>query len=453
MLGLKVEEHSELPPLRWKGWRFAVAMYILAVAGCAFISFLLGPLLGIHEWFFSEDVWYTTNSSQYAINGGAGAVYAANPYFAALPGFIYLYAPVVGIAEHFGFVPGYPIVLPKPSMLLVIGPFFFLCGATAVLGMDYLMETLQVAALRRRIVLAGVAIFVVAPTPGFAGHPEDLLALALVCTAVSLLIRKRLTGAGLLLAASVLMQTWAGLLIPVFLAACPPGQRVRMLVRSSAAPAVMGLCLLALDFKDAATDLLRQPMLNAGQHLPWWGLASHFTVTNLGTTFPAVSGSTTRTLAVVVAAIAALWVARRPTPEAIVFASAVATYARCFFEVEFWPYYVAPAAVLFVVLGSRTTSGDVFRFVALCATAFLLYVQSAPGIFGIRVSPWLALAILGAAGVLCAALSRPRGAAAAAPLTGPAQDSTQLELSTLLDCVQLVHGRSGTPEVVLNPGS
>ena len=255
-------------------------------------------------------------------------MFSANPWFAALPGFVYLYAPVTALAGHFGLVSGYPIALGQPSMWLISGPFFFICGATAVLGVDYLAETLNVDPKRRRLITFAVAVLVVGPTPGIAGHPEDLMALALVCLSFSLTFRGRPAGSAIALSAAILVQTWAGLALPVLIGAAPAGLRWRTLIRAAAAPAAVGLLLLALDFRQASLDLLRQPMPDTGQHLLWWNVAPHLSISTIFGTQEMVAGSTTRSLAVVVSVVVAWLVRNRRDPRAVMLALAVALFAR-----------------------------------------------------------------------------------------------------------------------------
>ena len=388
-------------------------MYLLGVAAAAWMSFGMPYLLGVpSQWIMSGDVWTTTTAAQYAWNGGAGFVFSANPWFAALPGFVYLYAPVVALAGHLGLVTSYPIPLAKPSMWLLSGPFFFLCGATAVLGVDYLAETLQVKTARRKLITLVVALAVVGPTPGFEGHPEDMLALALVCFSFALAFRGHFAGAAVALSFAVLAQTWAGLAIPVLLAASPPGLRLRTLARAAAAPAVLGVTLLAVDFHQAWMDLLRQPMPDTGQHLPWWGLAPHFAISTIYGTQNMVAGSTTRSLAVVVAVAAGWFVRNRRDPRSVTVALSVAMFARCFFEVEYWPYYVAPAVVLVVVVGGLITLGAPKRFATLCAGASLLYLSSAGSFLGGLLPPWLEMGVVVATASVCfLSLTRPGDAA------------------------------------------
>jgi hypothetical protein len=407
-------------------------MAVVGVAGCAFLSFLLPTLLGVHAWLMSGDVWWTVNSAQYVSYGGAGIVYAANPFYSALPGFPYLLAPVVALGDALHLSVSHPYWLPHPQMWLLVGPFFFVCGSTAVLGVDYLADSLGIARRRRRWLAAAVTVLVVWPTPGLAGHPEDLLALALACLSFALLFRGRLAGAALVLAGAVIFQTWAGLLIPVLVAASPPGRRVATLLRSSLAPALLGLALLALDFKHASVDLLGQPMPNRGQLLPWHHIAGHVTVTVAGPPATMMAGSTSRSAAVVVALLAALAVHRRPEPRLVMAAAGAALFARGFFETELWPYYLVPAAVFLALLVAEATAGSARRLAAGSAGACLLYLSAPLSYLGIAYDDYLALAVVTACASLCFGAARPAIDAAKRLVKPPyAKASTTLTSSGL----------------------
>ena len=388
--------------LHWGQWRWAALMYVLGVAVCAWMSFGLPFVIGApHQWIMSQDVWSTTSAAQYSWNGGAGYVYSSNPWFAALPGFIYLYAPVTALAGHFGLVVGYPIPLAEPSMWLVTGPFFFLCGSTAVLGVDYLADTLRVSSARRRLIAFSVAVFAVGPTAGFAGHPEDLLALALVCASFALLFRGHPAGAALMLSCGILFQTWAVLALPALIVGVPREMRWRTMLQAASAPAALGVALLAANFHSSATSLLRQPMPDIGQHLPWWALASHLVIHTVYGPQSVVSGSTTRFLAVLVALGAAWGVRNRADEHTIMTCVALAMFARTFFEVEYWPYYVIPAAVMVVLVGAAQTSLSSKRFTVLSVAAFLMYATSTGSYSHWLMAPLLSMAILVVCGALC----------------------------------------------------
>src|SRR5579875_334741 len=224
--------HMDSPP-GWDGWRYAAVMAMLTVAACAFAVFVFPMLLGDRLWMPMGDAKWTIQSAQYVANGGLGYIYSANTQFLPLPGFLLVLAPFAAIADHFNLINDFPAVVPHPSIYLVMGPAFFVTGATAVLGVDYLAATLGIGRARRRIIAPLTGLFVVGPTVCWMGHPEDMLALCLASFALGLLIRGRHEVAAVVLALAILMQPWALLLIPVLVAATPAGRRVRSLLYSA----------------------------------------------------------------------------------------------------------------------------------------------------------------------------------------------------------------------------
>jgi hypothetical protein len=394
--------------LEWRHWRFALVAAILSVAACGFASFVLPSLFGVHVWLTSWDAKWAVSSARWVSAGAIGTVYEANSQVSTLPGLFILLALVVRLGDHFHWVMDYPFPIAHPSMWRLIGPTFFALGATSVLGIDYLADTLGISVGHRRGLAVAVGIFVVVPTCVFGGHPEDLVALALSCLSLALLLRGRYLGAPLVLSVAVLMQPWAGLLIFAFVAACPAGVRLRAFIWSVALPGLFSAMLFALDFRPAYTALVVQPEQGHGQHLPWWSLAGHMTVVVDGLSYEARVGSVTRSVAVVVAIVVALAVLRSPTPRVIVAAAATALLARGVFETELFAWYLAPAAVFLALGVASSRAGRAARFAGYGAAGVVYGVSfgayfdgGLDGIGGLRgfyLPSGLALALLVVAG-------------------------------------------------------
>lgn len=438
------------PELGWPGWRFAAGAAAGAVAVACFVSFVIGPAVGL-GWMEGGDTWLTTSSAQYVSFGGLGYVYSVNHAYLALPGFLVLYAPVVALGDRLGLVTGYPFPVAHPTMWYVAGPFFFICGAMAVLGTDYLACTLGVARLRRRVLAVAAALLLVWPIAGVAGHPEDLLALALVCWSLGLHLRGRPYQSASVLSVAVLTQTWAGLLIPMMVAASPAGRRMAFLLRSSLAPALTGLVLLSLDWRDASLDIIRQPMMDpahpglrslAGQALPWYHLAQRVTVTGGGQTLNGLVGSTSRLGAVVVALAGAAYAYRRPGPAGLLIAASVTCLGRVLFEVEYWPYYVAPAAVLLALHACAARPARDRAFVASLTGAFVLLVHGATLYWRWYLNDFAALAVLAGAGAL-ALLPVLRHQSGPAHATASPRDLPSA--TTVPSSISTTHGAALTP--------
>lgn len=342
--------------IRWRDWRFGVGVALATVACCFFLTFEAPQLFGVHQWLTLGDARWTVQSAQYVSFGGLGTVYSINAEFLPLPGFLLLLAPAVALGNHLNYVNSFPIALPYPSMWIVAAPVFFVSGATAILGADYLADTLGVCRSRRRLIAIFVGLFLVVPTVCWAGHPEDMLALALTCVSTALLLRGRFVGSAVVLSLAIMMQSWAILLVPLLLVASPPGRRLRSLVYSSTVPAFTGLLLLAEDFHDAFRSLVIQPMQGDGQHLPWWGLAHQMTINQGGATDVVRVGSSSRSFAVLVAIVLPLLFRRNIRPSTVMLITSVVLVARDASETQVWCYYLAPAAA-FLLLGVAAGSG------------------------------------------------------------------------------------------------
>jgi hypothetical protein len=391
---------------RWVDWPFAVAVSVGTIGLCFFATFLLPDMLGFHQWLTMGDAKWTIMSAQWVSWGGIGTVYAANPQFLPLPGFLILLTPFVAVGDHLNLVTNYPYPLRYPSMLLAAAPVFFVTGASTILGVDYLANTLGVVRRRRRQIAVAIGLLVVVPTCVWAGHPEDLVAIALACTSVSLLLRRRYLGAAVVLSLAIMMQSWGVLLIPVVVAATPPGRRWAAFVWSSLLPAGCSILLLSLDFRDAFRSLVVQPMQGNGQHLPWWGLAHHLTISQNGLSYASRVGSSSRSLAVVVAVVAGVIVWRKPTAPTIMTAAAITLLARGVFETQLWCYYLAPAAV-FMLLAAAHSEVSPRRWCLGALSALVAYSCAAAGYDGYSMPSFLALGILLASGAGLVVAVRP----------------------------------------------
>ena len=379
--------------LRYNGWRFSSKIFIITFALSMVASFLLPGWLGAKQWLMSPDYWWTVNSAQWVSHLAMGTVYQANPFYTALPGFLMLLAPFVAIGDHFGLITAYPMALPYPSMWLLVGPVCFAIGSTFVFGVDYLCETLSVGQFRRRSILAISSPLIGVVTLVIGGHPEDLLALGLACLAFGFLLRGNVAAGAWVLAAAILMQTWAGLLLPTFIMACPVGKRVSTAIRAIGLPTAIGGLLLALDFRHASLDLLEQPMVNIGQHLPWWNLAPLISISGyFRHPLLAEVGSSSRFGAVLVALVLGILVSHSKKPELVVGAGALSLAARGIFEVELWPYYLAPAALFLMIFAATSTSPK--RWLAAFVLGIQFYLSAPAAYLGISYSPWLVLALL-----------------------------------------------------------
>lgn len=381
----------------WPGWKFACLVAGLTVLLCGFLSFLLPDLLGLNQWLVPMDTWWTVIGAQWVSHGAVGTVYYGDPMYLPLPGMLLMLAPLTALGDHLGLVTGYPIPMARPGMWAAVAPAFFIFGSTSILGVDYLAATLGIARARRRLLAIAIGLVVVPPTCVWAGHPEDLLALAFGSVSLGLLIQGRYRGAGMLMSVAVLMQPWAALLIPVLVGYTPSPWRRRVILWAVALPGTCAALLFALDPVDTFRALGMQPMLGSGQKLPWWSLTHPMSIPMETTSIAARVGSLSRSGAFVVAFLVGLSVARRPSPRILIAAAATALLARGVFETQFWPWYVAPAAV-FLALGAASATYK--RWIAGGIAAFVVYGFAAASYDGRSMPGWIALLVLVASGTV-----------------------------------------------------
>lgn len=366
--------------------RFLSLVSVGIIALIMAIAFFIPALVGSQGWWVTRDVWITFNSAEWIRFGGFGSMYSANLYTSALPGFPLLLAPVALIAAHLPLTNGYPFYLPEPTLFYLVGPIYALASVTLLFGMDYLLVVLRVTSKARRWIAVVTGVLVITPTPMIEGHPEDLLALALVCVSVAMMIQGRFRNAAISLTLTILMQTWAGLLIPILFVMAPAGRRIVLVIQAAIIPAVVGIYMLASDWTHASLQLLKQPMYNTGQHLPWFSIAPRLH-------FPksyglVVSGSHSRSYAIVLVLAAAFALWRKRDVGTLLWASGIAMLARDLFEVTLYPYYLVPAGMLLLAAlwyNNLTKRDRVLGIVAL----LLLYGGSSPPYFGVHCNIWV----------------------------------------------------------------
>ena len=377
----------------------------LAIVLAIFVSFGLPWYTGVDHWLMPGDITWMTQSAQWAASGALGTIYQATPWYLTLPGYLFLLGPLVELGRALGLVNNYPFPIPHPSMWLLTGPFTAVACASVVPATDRLAAELGISQPRRKALALAIAVLIAVPTAIFSGHGEDMLALAGVELAAVAAIKGHWGRVGWIIGCAVLFQEWAILAIPVLVLASPRGERARLSIRAVGPGAALGALLLALDWKHAYFDLIVQPAVFKGQQLIWWQWSN--TVSVPGTTAVGVTGSTFRTAAVITAVAAAIVLTRRCTPARIVAALAIAFFARGFFEVELWPYYLAPAAIMIGLLAARVPRK---RVATAFAGALGMYSVSSFAYEGVSTNSALATAVVAACGVLAFAAVTPPSA-------------------------------------------
>ncbi len=239
-----------------------------------------------------------------------------------------------------------------PVTFLLVSPLTLLSAGAARACAQVLMTAALPAALallapllpppRRRIRLL-LAALVLAPTWTVLSvrwaHPDDVLALLLVCLAIRALAAQRPVLAGLALAAAVGAKPWAVGALPLVLLLSGRRRTVAALTAAGGIAAIWGPFLLA----DSGTlTALRPPLgVNSSSVLAWFGYG--------GKVLPSWDRTAQLVLPVLIALVAVL---RRAWPGALLCAIAV----RLVLDPQDIAYYAAGAALaaaIYDLLGTR----------------------------------------------------------------------------------------------------
>ncbi len=382
-----VLQDTEVPtrPGWWRvhAWPFA-GMVAILLTGMAFSFFWNLVVHHINAWNTPPDLWGTFRDAHYVIWDGEGQVYNANTSFVTFPGIAVLLSPVAEIQRIFNLTESFPVYLYRPTAWFVLGPVDMLCGGILLFPLDAMARRLSISYKRRALatVLEAVLIF---PAVVYWGHPEDTLALAFGLYALLASYERHWLHSAGFFALAVVFQPLILLIVPIALAYVPAKKWPAFAGVVAIPTALLLLPPLVQEWKPTTYAILRQPNFPTLNHAtPWLSLApvltpSHWTYT-YGLHFvllhdgkrkfvygasrvfagEIVEAGPGRTIALVLACLVGVWVAKRKPPFVeVVWWAAVALSLRCIFESVMDPYYLVPSLVLVIVVAS--TIGK-FRF-------------------------------------------------------------------------------------------
>ena len=185
-----------------------------------------------------------------------------------------LLAPVAMLSGHLGLSESFsPFFIPHPSVALLVEPIELLLASAVVFAADALAQQLGVT--KRCRILQCVVVAVLAwPTVAIWGHAEDCLALALAIYALVAGLNGKWKACGWLFGFALVIQPLVVMVLPLVVAASPAGQRLLMVVRSTALTIVLVLVAFLSDAANAYRSLVQQPTPPSINHAtPWLSLA------------------------------------------------------------------------------------------------------------------------------------------------------------------------------------
>ena len=420
-----------------RGWTLAAST---AFVVCGLLYFFRWSPVERHRpslWVMPSDIWTTYGASSAAVHGHLASIYGTG--FLAFPGFLLVLAPLAAFSGRFDttFVqvtshghpftgtnvvvdPGTPTVLYDGMMrggdlyavhqgvFVLLSVYILVVSCTALFAFDALAEELEVVRWRRAV-LSGVEAALLWSVVVVAGHPEDVLAVALAAWALLWAFRGRWTGAGWLFGAAVAVQPLVIVVLPLLLALGGRGRALGLVVRAAVPAAAVALVALVADPHDTIQALVDQPTYPkvAGNYRTiWTPLAPHVA----GGNGDAVGGGPVRLVALALAAALGWWSLRwRQRHEMIVWAAALALALRVYTESVMTAYYSWPALAVGVVIAGRASTR---RFVVALVAALAALVV---GQWTLNPYLWWSVQVVCVTVVLVAAASPREPEATAAP--------------------------------------
>jgi hypothetical protein len=440
--------------LREHQWPLILTLAVV-VAGMGYM-FGWNPLVHRGDtWATGGDLWGIFRAAHYVGWGDVGGIYAPGNGVVAFPGMALLLAPVAMLAGHLNMTETYgQWVLARPTAALVLMPIELLLCSTVIFAADALARSLDVAR-RRRIWLCVVVAIVAWPTAAVWGHAEDALAMTFAIYAMVAMRNEKWARMGWLLGFGIVMQPLVALLLPLFVATTPRGQRFLLAIRSAAISVVLVSMAFAGDAADTYRQLVNQPTPPSINHAtPWASLSprlnsnplrtSRYTlltrehgrlatevITATGRVGIEVAGGPGRMIDVALALVLAVFVWRRPQSSiGILWLAAAVLASRCIFEPVMTPYYLAPPLFLGLIMVARL---ETKRFVAASVLALEVTVFAYH-----HLNPWVWWLPIVASLIGILALGYPGGLVIRKESTS---ESASTELSELSSVVELVNER------------
>jgi hypothetical protein len=385
------------------------ALFIV-VAGMAW-SLLWPALDHASGWLTPADLWGTFRDAHLVGWGGEADIYQARTGYLSPPAFPVLLAPVAMLSGALHLSESFPFYLARPTAWLLLGPVELACGAWILFPLEALARRLGVPRARQ-IVVIGTSALLSVPLLVIWGHPEDLLAVGCALEALMAAFDQRWTKSAALLGVGLAFQPLVILCAPLVLASMP----CRRWARAVGIAALPGALLLSAPLLHAWRTTIHavadQPTYpKIGHATPWVALAplvEHARAVDahavaraaaagrlVGATTEVTAGGPGRLLALALALVVGIVVARRGTSERVVVSLAALCFSlRCVFESVMFPYYVVPALlVALVAAGAVSLRRLLVAVLAACGCAGVAYLHAAPWIYYLSVTALLLVAV------------------------------------------------------------
>jgi hypothetical protein len=340
-----------------------VVAAVMFATGMVFEFFWIPTVYHQSRWFTQGDVWGMFRAAHFVGWGDLGGIYTAGNGVVTFPGMAILLAPVAMLSGALHLTESYNgVFLAHPTAILLVLPVELVLASTVVFAADALAQDLGVSRARRAWSCMLIALLAW-PTAVLWGHAEDALVMTLALCAMRAALGGRWVRTGWLFGLAIVIQPLIALVIPLFLAASPPGRRLMFAVRCAALSAfTVGVAFLG-NPSGTYRALVQQPTPPDINHpTPWVALAPKVATASNGVdqgsagvpsfgrggfssttvvhhAVANVSGGPGRTIDVLLAVALAAYVWRRPQPPVrLLWLAAAVLASRCFFEAVMTPY-------------------------------------------------------------------------------------------------------------------
>jgi hypothetical protein len=344
-----------------------------------------GPALaGKTAWALPDDLWGTLAAADRLLHLHLGGLYTRPTGLVTLPGAVVILLPVVAVSDAAGLSLAVQTAHnPQPALWLFAGPYQVALSAVALFAADALAEHLGISWYRRAVLAAAEAVALWSVSVRW-GHPEDAMAVGLLCYAILALASARPRLAAWLAGAAIAIQPLVLLALPVLVMAIAPRRLPGFLARA-AAPAAVALGAAAAANWDATyAAVTSQPNFPAINHVTLWASLSP----DMG--HGVIAAGPARIVAILAACGCALAAGRRwraargaewdhETLRDVLWWAAFALALRCVFEPVVVAYYLWPAMAVALTVAALTWS----RLLPAAGAAIVLTFVSQGGWHGV----------------------------------------------------------------------
>ena len=320
------------------------ALAVLVVAAVFFAEWnTVSGQSGGHGWYVPGDLRGTVLAASEYLHGHFGSVYSVDTGLVTFPGILLFLGPgiLVAGAVHPGIAQAAHVFSAQGPGWLPVELACVLTVPVLLVAADALAERLGVRGVRRWV-LAGFEAVAAWGVVAWWGHPEDVLAVALLLAACVAVLDGRWAPAGWLLGAAVVVQPVTLVAAGLLLGRVPADRFPRSVARVAAPSVALLVPPLVANWHGTLHTLSQQPNFPTVDHATPWG---SWSLVAPGIGHQVLAAGPLRLAVVLLTVEGGLWLARRHPlgPGPLVWAVGACLALRVLAEPVMVSYYVWPA--------------------------------------------------------------------------------------------------------------